>query len=69
MNHVEWILNSLIKILTSLPSFPPIDINVHFACRERYYVSHYGAKLWKATSVDDPELRKLKALFDALSHH
>jgi hypothetical protein len=48
---------------------PPIDINVHFACRERYYVSHYGAKLWKATSVDDPELRKLKALFDALSHH
>ena len=48
---------------------PPIDINAHFACRERYYVSHYGAKLWKATSVNDPELRKLKALFDALSHH
>jgi hypothetical protein len=26
----------------------------------------YGAKLWKAKSVDDPELKKLKALFDTL---
>jgi hypothetical protein len=48
---------------------PPIDINVHFACRERYYVSHYGARLWKAKSVNDPELRKLVALFDALNDH
>ena len=26
----------------------------------------YGARLWKAASVEDPELRKLAALFDAL---
>ncbi len=45
---------------------PPINIDVHLACRSKYFVTHYGAKLWKARTVDDPELHKLKALFKAL---
>ena len=45
---------------------PPIDLDVHLACRSKYFVTHYGAKLWKAMSVDDPELKKLKELFKAL---
>jgi hypothetical protein len=50
---------------TPLPT--QIDLNVHFGCRFKYFVTSYGSKLWKATSVDDPELRKLKALFHALN--
>ena len=29
----------------------------------------YGSKLWKATSVDDPELAKLKSLFETLENY
>ena len=45
---------------------PQSELDVHFVCSSACCISSYGAKLWKATSVDDPELRKLKALFDAL---
>ena len=41
--------------------------NAHLVCRNDYFITDYGTKLWKAKSVDDPELRKLKALFGALS--
>ena len=40
--------------------------NAHLVCRNDYFITDYGTKLWKAKSVDDPELRKLKSLFDAL---
>ena len=43
-----------------------IDLDVHFGCRGKYFVVSYGKKLWKAKSVDDPELRKLKAFFHVL---
>ena len=45
---------------------PRSELDVHFVCRFGCCISSYGAKLWKATSVDDPELMKLKALFDML---
>jgi hypothetical protein len=49
------------------PIQPQSDLNVHFVCTRKFFIASYGAKLWKAKSVDDPELRKLKALFGALS--
>ena len=38
----------------------------HFSSRDDWFVFTYGAKLWKAKSVDDPELQKLKSLFAIL---
>ena len=46
---------------------PLSDLNVHFVCTGKFLITSYGAKLWKAKSVDDPELWKLKALFDAFT--
>jgi hypothetical protein len=43
------------------------DLDTHLVCTSTYMFVAYGAKLWKAASVDDPELQKLKALFGALS--
>jgi len=44
------------------------DLDTHLVCAGPYVFAAYGAKLWKAKSVDDPELLKLKALFDALNN-
>jgi hypothetical protein len=44
-----------------------IDLDTHLVCSSPYLFVGYGAKLWKATSINDTELKKLKALFDALT--
>jgi len=44
------------------------DLNTHIVCSSPFKFVAYGTKLWKAKSVDDPELQKLKALFDALAY-
>ena len=44
------------------------DLDTHLVCSGLYVFVAYGAKLLKAKSVDDPEMRKLKALFDALNN-
>jgi len=44
-----------------------IDLDTHLVCSYPYLFVGYGAKLLEATSIDDPELKKLKALFDALT--
>ncbi len=46
---------------------PQVHLDTHFVCRKLYHITSYGTKLWKATSVEDPELKKLKALFYALN--
>lgn len=38
----------------------------HFSSRDDWFWFTYGSKLWNAKSVDDPELQKLKRLFDVL---
>jgi hypothetical protein len=43
------------------------DLDTHIVCSSPFKFVAYGTKLWKAKSVDDPELQKLKALFDALA--
>jgi hypothetical protein len=43
-----------------------VDSHFHHHIRENWYHWSYGSRLWKATSVDDPELGKLRALFAAL---
>jgi hypothetical protein len=43
------------------------DLDTHLVSTSRYTFVAYGTKLWKAKSFDDPELRKLKALFDTLA--
>ena len=45
-------------------SLPKSDLDVHFTCNANHVFTSFGAKLWKAKSVDDPELLKLKALYD-----
>ena len=43
------------------------DIDAHII-QEHYGLGwNYGAKLWKARSVSDPELKKLVALFEAMN--
>ena len=43
------------------------DVDAHFYQQEAICLFwKYGSKLWKATSVDDPELGKLHALFERL---
>lgn len=44
-----------------------VDLDVHFACNSRSEIVSYGAKLWNATSVDDPELQRLVTIFDELN--
>jgi hypothetical protein len=43
-----------------------VDVDAHLVYRPGWFHFFYGAKLAKATSVDDPELRKLRKLFDFL---
>jgi hypothetical protein len=43
---------------------PHSDLDVHLTCTRNFTIASYGAKLCKAKSLDDPELQKLKALFD-----
>lgn len=40
---------------------------VHLGAREDWSCFAYGTKLWRATSITDPELQKLARLFKALS--
>ena len=44
------------------------DVNSHFhhLTNDDWVAWMYGAKLWKAQSVSDPELQKLKKLFEIL---
>jgi hypothetical protein len=44
------------------------DVDCHFnsLARQDWLCWSYGSKLWKATSVNDPELKKLAALFKVL---
>ena len=43
------------------------DVDAHFYQRhEIFSFWKYGSKLWKAKSVNDPELQKLKRLFERL---
>ena len=44
------------------------DVDCHFnsLARQDWVCWSYGSKLWKATSVNDPELKKLAALFKVL---
>jgi hypothetical protein len=44
-----------------------VDSHFHHLVRDDWYVWMYGAKLWKAKSVTDPEAVKLQALFYTLS--
>jgi hypothetical protein len=49
--------------------YPKPDVSVHFYLYGRqpynsWFSWAYGAKLWKAETIHDPELLKLKALFD-----
>ncbi len=46
---------------------PRSELDVHFTCDRVYHITFYGAKLWKAKSVDDPEVLKLKALYNEVS--
>ena len=46
---------------------PHSDLDTHLVCSSPYHFVAYGAKLCNAASVEDPELLKLKALFDALA--
>ena len=43
-----------------------VDAHFHNLARDDWVAWVYGAKLWKAQSADDPELLKLKRLFEAL---
>jgi hypothetical protein len=43
------------------------ELDTHLVCTSPFTFVAYGTKLWKAKSIDDPELLKLKALFDALA--
>jgi hypothetical protein len=43
------------------------DLDTHIVYSSPFTFVAYGTKLWKAKSVDDPEICKLKALFDALN--
>ncbi len=43
---------------------PRSELDVHFTCDSVYNITFYGAKLWKAKSVDDPELLKVRALYN-----
>ncbi len=69
--HVQPIIQSYgleVRIVDQeSPIQPQIDLDVHLVCTRKFFIASYGAKLWKAKSVDDPELLKLKALFDAFS--
>jgi hypothetical protein len=38
----------------------------HFSSRDDWHWFTYGSKLWSATSIEDPELAKLKSLFKIL---
>jgi len=42
------------------------DSHLCHISRDDWFMFTYGAKLWKAKSVDDPELQKLKSLFAIL---
>jgi len=43
-----------------------VDADFHHLTRDDWFVWLYGAKLWKAQSVNDPEVLKLKRLFEVL---
>jgi len=43
---------------------PRSELDVHFTCDKWYHITSFGAKLWKAKSVDDPEVLKIKAMFN-----
>lgn len=44
------------------------DVDAHFYQQRAIFTFwKYGSKLWKAKSVNDPELRKLKLLFERLT--
>jgi hypothetical protein len=46
-----------------------VDVDTHLVTIQgytRWTVFAYGAKLFKARSVDDPELRRLEGLFQSL---
>ncbi len=62
----------------SAPIWPAwvVDLNAHFVSNADFHLVSqagvdwdffsYGTKLFKAVSVDDPELRKLEKLFEIL---
>ena len=70
---IETMLQDCELEVASIGGLPPyrgseqIDLDTHLVCSSPYLIVGYGAKLWEATSIDDPELKKLKALFDALT--
>ena len=69
---IEPILQMCGLKVESIADSPPLrgselsDVDTHLVWVPRYIFVAYGTKLWKAKSVDDPELKKLKALFEAL---
>ena len=46
-----------------------VDAHFHHITRDDWFIWMYGSKLWKAKTVNDPELMKLQALFRSLSDH
>jgi hypothetical protein len=55
--------------------YPKPDVNAHFLLRDSKHVPVttwvnwvYGAKVWKAQTTQDPELLKLKALFETVRY-
>ncbi len=44
------------------------DVDTHFVhlTRDDWFLFSYGAKLWRATASDDPELQKLVRLSERL---
>ena len=46
-----------------------VDASFHHLTCADWFMWTYGAKLWNAKSVTDPELQKLATLFQSLSTH
>jgi hypothetical protein len=44
-----------------------VDAHFHHIARDDWFAWMYGAKLWKAARVSDPELQKLSSLFVSLT--
>jgi len=66
-NHHHDCLNGDVATYCGFASVFEDDSHfAHFSSRDDWKWFTYGSKLWNATSVEDPELAKLKSLFEIL---
>lgn len=54
------------KVVEKTPMCTPEVHIIDSDDKNAWYNISYGSKLWKAASIEDPEILKLKALFEAL---